>query len=224
MNAFLFIFLVIIGYLVGSICSAVIVSRIFSLPDPRTQGSKNPGATNMLRVAGKKYAVLVLVADMLKGLLPVLLAKLLDVSWYTVGFTGLAAVVGHMYPIFFRFKGGKGVATALGILFGFNLFVGLLSVATWLIVANLTRYSSFASILSMLLAPFYCMYIIGNLEVLFSFFFVVILIAYQHRANINRLIEGNEHKIKFKRNTLDDEIAAVLREQEREDKEDKEAY
>lgn len=198
LSFFLFLFVVIVAYLCGSLCSAVIVSRLFSLPDPRMEGSKNPGATNVLRLSGKKYAVIVLVGDMLKGVLPVLLARLLGAGPITMGFAAFAAVMGHMYPIFFQFRGGKGVATALGALLSLNLILGALVIATWLAIAHYTRYSSLASIVSIILAPLYSAMTMGNIEIIPPLFFITIFILYQHRDNITRLIDGEEPKIRFK--------------------------
>ncbi|MBI2787000.1 MAG: glycerol-3-phosphate 1-O-acyltransferase PlsY [Legionella longbeachae] len=198
----LFIFLVVLGYLMGSICSAVIVCKSCSLPDPRTQGSKNPGATNVLRIAGKQYAALVMVADLLKGTIPVLIAKLLGADTIIVGFTALAAVIGHMYPVFFDFKGGKGVATAIGALLGLEFIVGIMVAATWLIVAKFSRYSSLASIVSIGMAPFYSLLIFHNLNVFPPLFIIALLILYKHRNNITRLIDKTEPKIKLKQNIL----------------------
>ena len=192
---FLFLFNVVVGYLVGSICSAVIVCRLFNLPDPRLKGSKNPGATNVLRLAGKQYAAIVLFADMLKGLLPVLLAQLLNAGPVIIGFTCFAAVLGHMYPIFFDFKGGKGVATAIGALLGFHFVLGVLVIATWLVVANFSRHASLASIVSMILAPFYSLFAIGSIIAFPPLMCIAIAILYQHRDNITRLIDGTEPKI-----------------------------
>ena len=197
----LFLFNVVVAYLVGSICSAVIVSRLFDLPDPRTEGSKNPGATNVLRLAGKQYAVLVLLADMLKGLLPVLLAHLLDAGPITLGFTCFAAVLGHMYPVFFGFQGGKGVATAMGALLGFHFILGVIVIATWLLIANFFRYSSLASILSMILAPFYSLFAVGNISAFPPLMCIALFIVYQHRDNINRLMDGTESKINLHKKT-----------------------
>ncbi|CDZ76726.1 G3P acyltransferase [Legionella massiliensis] len=211
MTALLYTFVIVVGYLFGSVCSAVIVSQLFSLPDPRTEGSKNPGATNVLRLAGKKYAAIVLLGDMLKGLLPVLLAKILGADHVAICFTALAAVIGHMYPVFFRFHGGKGVATALGALLGVNFILGVMVIATWLLVANFTRYSSLASIVSIILAPIYAMLAIGHLEIFPPLFFITLLVIYQHRNNITRLIDGEEPKIKASHN-LNEEINAVLTE------------
>ncbi|KTD23958.1 glycerol-3-phosphate 1-O-acyltransferase PlsY [Legionella maceachernii] len=216
MAALAFIFFMVLGYVFGSICSAVIVSRIFSLPDPRISGSRNPGATNVLRLAGKKYAAIVLIADMLKGLLPVLLAKAFDVSPITVSFTCLATVLGHMYPVFFGFHGGKGVATAIGSLLGLHFILGVMVIATWLLIANFTRYSSLASIASMALAPLYALLTIGRLDIFPPLFFIALFILYKHRNNITRLIDGEEPKIKFNRSSLNEEINATLTEAIRE--------
>ncbi|KTD38935.1 transmembrane protein [Legionella nautarum] len=213
MAVLVFIFFVVLGYLSGSVCSAVIVSRLFSLPDPRISGSQNPGATNVLRLAGKKYAAMVLIADMLKGLLPVLLAKLFDADPITISFTCLAAVLGHMYPVFFGFRGGKGVATAIGALLGLHFILGVMVIATWLLVANFTRYSSLASIISMVLAPLYALLTIGRLDIFPPLFFIALFVLYKHRNNITRLIDGDEPKIKFNRSNLDEEIIAAIEEQ-----------
>ncbi|KTC86162.1 MULTISPECIES: glycerol-3-phosphate 1-O-acyltransferase PlsY [Legionella] len=213
MAVLVFIFFVALGYLSGSVCSAVIVSRLFSLPDPRISGSQNPGATNVLRLAGKKYAAMVLIADMLKGLLPVLLAKIFDAEPITISFTCLAAVLGHMYPVFFGFHGGKGVATAIGALLGLHFILGVIVIATWLLVANFTRYSSLASIISMALAPLYALLTIGRLDIFPPLFFIALFVLYKHRNNITRLIDGDEPKIKFKRSNLDEEIIAAIEEQ-----------
>lgn len=195
---FLFAINILIAYLVGSVCSAVIICKMFDLPDPRTNGSQNPGATNVLRLAGKSYAIIVLLADMLKGLLPVLLAKVLGAGPITIAFTCLAAVIGHIYPIFFRFKGGKGVATAIGALLGFHFILGVMVIATWLIVAKFTRYSSLASLLSMIFAPFYSIFAVGSIDAFLPIFFIALIIIYQHRDNIVRLVDGKESKINFR--------------------------
>ena len=196
----LFVFEMIVAYLLGSICSAVIVCRLFDLPDPRTEGSQNPGATNVLRIAGKQYAIMVLLADMLKGLLPLLLAKALDANVITLGFTCLAAVLGHIYPIYFRFKGGKGVATALGALLGLHFMLGIAVIATWLLVANITRYSSLASLVSITLAPFYSLYALASPNAFIPLIIIGFAIIYQHKDNITRLLDKKETKITFRSN------------------------
>ena len=191
----------------GSICSAVIVCRLCSLPDPREEGSKNPGATNVLRIAGKQYAALVMLADILKGTIPVLIAKAFDAEPATVAFTALAAVVGHIFPVFFGFRGGKGVATAIGALLGFHFIVGVMVVATWLIIANFGRYASLASIVAIALAPFYTLFLVHRTDILTPLFIIVILILFKHKSNITRLIDGTEPKIKLKPNLIEDIMA-----------------
>ncbi|RAP35297.1 acyl-phosphate glycerol 3-phosphate acyltransferase [Legionella quinlivanii] len=208
----LFVFVVVLGYLSGSVCSAVIVSRIFSLPDPRTEGSQNPGATNVLRLAGKKYAVIVLLCDVLKGLVPVLIAKILHAGPAAISFTCLAAVLGHMYPIFFDFKGGKGVATAIGAFLGLHFVMGVVVIATWLLVANFTRYSSLASIIAILLAPLYALLSLGNLDTFPPLFFIALFVLYKHRDNITRLIDGEEPKLHFGRSNLKNMTEEILTE------------
>ena len=198
-NSTIFVFLIgsIMSYLLGSICSAVLVSKIFNLPDPRLSGSNNPGATNVLRLSGKKYAIIVLLADVLKGFLPVAIANLCHVNHLTLSFIGLAAVIGHIYPIFFKFQGGKGVATALGVLFGINIILGLLACITWIVVAFLSKYSSLSSITTILLAPFYALILIGNTNIFPGIFCISIIIIYKHQKNIRRLIDGQEDTINW---------------------------
>ncbi|MDP3270155.1 MAG: glycerol-3-phosphate 1-O-acyltransferase PlsY [Legionella sp.] len=200
----LFIVLITLGYLMGSLCSAIIICRIFNLPDPRAEGSKNPGATNVLRIAGKQYAALVMAGDILKGTIPVVIGHALDAGPATLAFTVLAAVIGHMYPVFFGFKGGKGVATAIGGLLGFHFIIGVMVAATWLLVANFSRYSSLASIVSITLAPIYSLLIIPQLDIFPPLFFMVILVLYKHKDNITRLIDGKETRIKLKNNMIEE--------------------
>ncbi len=183
------------AYLMGSVCSAVIVSQLFNLPDPRLEGSKNPGATNILRLAGPKYAALVLVCDMLKGTLPVCFASYFTSSTPILALTCLAAVLGHIYPVFFNFKGGKGVATALGALIGFHPVAGIAVLLTWIMIAYFSRYSSLASMLAIILAPFYCMVDITTIAAFLPIFFITAIILFQHKNNIMRLFNGEEPKI-----------------------------
>lgn len=213
MTALVFLFVVIIGYLCGSICTAVVVSKLFALPDPRALGSKNPGATNVLRLAGKKYAAIVLLGDILKGLIPVLFARIIGADAIAVSFTCLAVVLGHMYPVFFGFKGGKGVATAIGAFLGLHFMFGVLVIATWLIVANFTRYASLASITAMVLAPVFMLMTVTRLDVFPPIVLIALFILYKHRNNVTRLIDGDEPKIQFSRNTLGEEISAAIQEQ-----------
>ena len=190
---------IVIGYLVGSVCSAVIVCRLFGYPDPRTAGSNNPGATNVLRLAGKECAIIVLIADMLKGLLPVLLANICGANTITLAFVALACVLGHMFPIFFKFKGGKGVATALGAIIGLNWLLGAMVVGTWLIIARLTHYSSLASILTLTAAPFYSLLVIGNVNAFLPLMIITLFVLYKHHENILRLMDKKEPKIKVEK-------------------------
>ncbi len=192
------------GYLIGSLSFAVIVSRIVGLNDPRTYGSKNPGATNVLRSGNKAAAVATLLLDMVKSWLPVLLVK-----WYgkpygleegTMALVGLSAFVGHLYPVFFKFVGGKGVATALGVLLGINPFLGLATGLTWLIMVYFFRYSSLAALTAAVLVPVY--YILGDglawyldKGVLLALSLISLLLIYRHLENISRLIKGTESRL-----------------------------
>lgn len=186
-----------VAYCIGSLCSAVIVARLCHLPDPRTEGSRNPGTTNILRIAGKKYAVIVLLADLLKGLLPVLCMKWSHFAPDYLGYVGLIAVLGHIYPIFFGFKGGKGVATTLGVLLGLNFELGLLVILSWLIVAGVTRYSSLAAMIAVSLALLDVWWITSNLHLVIPVLLIALLVLWQHQENMQRLWRGKESKIKF---------------------------
>ena len=188
-------FCVAAAYALGSLSSAVIVCRIAKLPDPRTEGSKNPGATNVLRLAGKKYAALVLIADFLKGLLPVWLAIILQLGPFGQALAGLAAVLGHIYPMFFDFKGGKGVATLLGVLLGLHPMFGVLAILTWITVAYFSRYSSLASIVAVTLSPFYALLAFHEQQAFFPLLALSLLVLYQHQDNMKRLLNGSESKI-----------------------------
>jgi glycerol-3-phosphate acyltransferase PlsY len=194
----------VVAYLIGSLSFAVIVSRLMGLNDPRTYGSKNPGATNVLRSGSKVAAVVTLLLDAVKGWLPVFLVQLYGKPFglgdATVGLVGLAAFLGHLYPVFFRFQGGKGVATAAGVLFGIDPWLGLATVATWGIVAYAFRYSSLASLVATAFAPFF--YIFGDRvqwymarPVLLCIFVMGMALFWRHRENINRLLEGKEAKL-----------------------------
>jgi len=192
------------AYLMGSLSFAVIVSSVMGLNDPRTYGSKNPGATNVLRSGSKAAAVVTLLLDAVKGWVPVVLVK-----WYgkpygledgTLALVGLAAFLGHLYPVFFRFVGGKGVATALGVLVGLSGWLGLAVMGTWLLVAFFSRYSSLASLLAAICAPVY--YLLGDgtawymdARVLVSVVVMSALLIYRHAENISRLIKGTESRL-----------------------------
>lgn len=181
------------AYILGSISSAIVVCYLFGKGDPRNQGSGNPGATNVLRIAGPFAAVLVLVFDILKGTVSVYASFLLGVDAISIGAIAIAACLGHMYPVFFKFRGGKGVATALGCLIsmGFNL-AGLL-LGSWILVVIVTGYSSLAAIITVMLAPIYTLFF--KPEYLYAVIMLSILIIWQHRDNIRRLLRGEESKI-----------------------------
>ena len=185
--------MIIFAYLLGSISSAVLICRFLKLPDPRENGSNNPGATNVLRIGGKSAAIAVLLIDMLKGTIPVWISYYLTIEPLYLGLIGISACLGHIYPIFFHFRGGKGVATAIGAIapIGWGL-TGLLGV-TWLIAALITRYSSLAAIITALIAPFYA-WIFKPLYTL-PVAMLCCLILLRHQDNIRRLIDGTEPKI-----------------------------
>lgn len=196
------------AYLIGSLSFAVLVSRLMGLNDPRTYGSKNPGATNVLRSGNKAAAVITLFLDAFKGWLPVVVVKWWGEAYGlgdgTVALVGLAAFLGHLYPVFFRFQGGKGVATAAGVILGFQPWLGLAALATWVIIAFFFRYSSLASIVTAVFAPAY--FLLGHrvawdapgVQVL-SLAVMGLLLVWRHAENINRLIAGKESKLGAKK-------------------------
>jgi glycerol-3-phosphate acyltransferase PlsY len=181
------------AYLLGSISSAILISYLFGKGDPRTQGSGNPGATNILRIAGPFAAALVLVFDVLKGTLSVYSAYLLGINEIGLGLVAIAACLGHMYPIYFKFKGGKGVATALGCLLSMGYSLAAWLFGTWLLVVLISGYSSLAAIVTVSLAPIYTFYF--KPEYTYPVLMLSMLILFQHRANIRRLLKGQESKI-----------------------------
>jgi glycerol-3-phosphate acyltransferase PlsY len=185
----------ILAYLLGSLSFAVLVSRALGLPDPRSHGSGNPGATNMLRTGRKSAAALTLLGDMAKGWLAVWLAKM-AVSYFNlpnelIYGAALAVFLGHLYPIFFGFKGGKGVATALGVLFALSLWLGLACLATWGLIFAITRISSLAALMATLIAPIFAYFMMDSAAV-FALIVLTALIFWRHRANIMRLLAGQE--------------------------------
>ncbi len=195
MNTIIGIVLAVLGYLCGSLASAVIVCRVMGLPDPRKEGSGNPGATNVLRMGGKKAAALTLAGDVLKGAIPVLLAHLLSDSPAVVAGTAVAAVIGHMYPVFFRFKGGKGVATTFGAVAAAVFPVALLMGAVWVVTAMATRYASLASMAAAVVAPLFALVFIREPAITVALVIIAALLVYRHRANIQRLRIGTESEI-----------------------------
>lgn len=187
--------LVVAGYLIGSVASAVVVCRALGLPDPRGAGSRNPGATNVLRLGGKKAAAITLAADVIKGALPVLAGKLLLVAPPALAATALAAFLGHLYPVFFGFKGGKGVATGFGAVFALAWPVGLAMAATWGVVAFVTRYSSLSALTAAALAPVYALLLAPAPAYIAGICAMALLLVWRHRDNIQRLLTGTESKI-----------------------------
>ena len=190
---------VLAAYLVGSLSFAVIVSRMMGLADPRSYGSKNPGATNVLRSGNRAEAVLTLAFDALKGYVPVVLALVYGprhgLGEMAVAFVGLAAFLGHLWPVFFRFQGGKGVATAAGVLMALNPWLGAATLASWLIIAAFFRYSSLASLVAAAFAPFYQLLIWGLEPALLCIVPMSLLLIWRHEGNIRKLLAGTESKI-----------------------------
>jgi len=188
--------LIVVGaYLLGSINSAIIVSKALSLPDPRDLGSGNPGATNVLRTGNKLAAVITLAGDLLKGLLPVLAVDLLTASAPLVAATGIAALLGHMYPLYYGFKGGKGVATTLGVLLGFDWLLAVVWIAFWLFTALLFRYSSFAALVATTFVLITSWFWSENIWLFISMAIITILVFWRHRSNIKNLLDGTEAKL-----------------------------
>jgi len=184
------------AYLIGSISSAILICKLLKLPDPRTTGSKNPGATNVLRISNKLTAATVWFLDILKGTIPVWSGFFLGIEPIYLGFIGVAACLGHMFPLFFNFQGGKAVATALGVLMPIGFTLGGLLIVTWIIVAKLTKYSSLAAIVTVSLAPFY-VFLLKPLYV-YPTLMLSGLIIFRHKDNIIRLLNGEESKISTK--------------------------
>lgn len=196
------------AYLLGSINSAIIVSKVFSLPDPRSLGSGNPGATNVLRTGNKIAAFITLGGDLLKGLIPVLLVELFTANTILVAATGVAALLGHLYPVYYQFKGGKGVATTLGVLLGFDWFLAVIWILLWLLVAWLFRFSSLAALIATLITlvtSYFTMtdwivYRENNIFIVVAIAVITVFVFWRHRENITNLLTGNESRIGQKNN------------------------
>ncbi|PSV25311.1 glycerol-3-phosphate acyltransferase [Photobacterium sp. GB-27] len=195
--------MIIAAYLLGSISSAVLISRLYRLPDPRKSGSGNPGATNVLRLGGKSAAALVLVSDILKGMLPVWLSYFLGINPFLLGIIGIAACLGHIYPLFFHFQGGKGVATALGALAPIGWDLSGMLITTWVLTLVLTGYSSLASLITALAAPMLTWLVKPEYTMPVSMLSCLIIL--RHHENIRRLLDGQETKIwdKFSKKNKD---------------------
>ena len=189
------ILLIFSAYLLGSISAAIIVCKTLGLSDPRTGGSGNPGTTNVMRLYGKKAAFLTLVGDIFKGIIPVLLAKVIVNSEFIIAICGLAAFLGHIFPIYFKFEGGKGVATLIGILFATHWLLGVTYIITWILTALIFRYSSLAALIAALPIPIYSYFIEHNNQYAISFAVIAIILFWRHKPNIYNLLNGKEDKI-----------------------------
>jgi len=183
------------GYLLGSVSTAIITCKIMGLADPRTVGSNNPGATNVLREGGKKAAIITLLGDMLKGLIPVLIAVLMNMPNEVIAATGLAAFLGHLFPLYYGFKGGKGVATILGVLLGTHWLLGLGTIGIWLFMAVVFRYSSLSALVAASGSPVLAWFITQSQVITLSVAFMAALLVWRHKSNIQKLLAGQEDKI-----------------------------
>ena len=186
---------IILAYLAGSISSSILIARLLQLPDPRSLGSGNPGATNMLRTGSKKAAAFTLIGDLLKGLIPLLIARSLNFDLFVLCLMGMAATIGHMYPIYYQFRGGKGVATTLGVLLGINWILAVVWIATWISTAKLTGYSSLAALVATALLPMVAYFMHLQAIVIYLTGAIAILVIWRHRSNIKNLLNGKESKI-----------------------------
>jgi glycerol-3-phosphate acyltransferase PlsY len=189
------ILLILGGYLFGSISAAIVVCKLMGLPDPRSEGSRNPGTTNVLRIGGKQAAILTLAGDMLKGLMPVLIARALHAGPEIQAATALAAFLGHLYPVFFGFQGGKGVATALGVFLGLHWPAGLAVSGIWIVMALLFRISSLSALTAMLLAPLVFWYLQPEMAFVYATIIITVMLFWRHRTNIRDLLSGKEGRI-----------------------------
>lgn len=187
-----------VAYLMGSISSAILVARIFGMPDPRTVGSGNPGATNILRQGNKAAAVATLIGDIAKGVIPVVIARMVTQDPWILALAAAGSFLGHLFPLFFRFEGGKGVATALGVYLALNPWMGFALILTWLVTAAGFRYSSLAAILTAVMSPLYTFFFLPGLPFFLLSILVAALLIWRHRANIQRLLSRQEDKIKLK--------------------------
>lgn len=201
MNTFITPSLILGAYLLGSLSSAIIICKLAGLPDPRSQGSGNPGATNVLRFGGKKLAALVLLGDILKGLLPALFAILAGLPSSSIAIVGLAAFAGHLYPVFFGFRGGKGVATAVGVILALSWMTGLALIVTWLMISFLLRISSLAAICSAIAAPVYIWFLTMEPAYVATVGVMSLILIWRHRSNIRNLLRGEEPRIGKKKSS-----------------------
>lgn len=197
MISFSIVMLLFAAYLAGSLSSAIVISRLLGLPDPRSEGSNNPGATNVLRLGGKKAAAAVLVIDILKGTLPVILGHIYQLNGVLLALIGLAAITGHIYPLYYQFKGGKGVATALGVYYGLNPLLGLLCSIVWLLSVKIFQYSSLSSLIMVACAPLLSLFFFHSYNVVLPLLLIALFVIVKHKENINRLITHTESKTRL---------------------------
>jgi glycerol-3-phosphate acyltransferase PlsY len=187
------------GYLVGSVSTAIITCKLMGLEDPRSVGSNNPGATNVLRHGGKKAAIITLIGDMLKGLVPVIAVTIIEPAAGAIALTGLGAFLGHVFPVYYSFKGGKGVATFYGVLLGFSWMAGIAALLIWLLTAFVSKISSLSALVSVLLAPYILWQSSHSPELTMVLGLMSLLLFWRHRSNVRNIIEGKEHKIGVKK-------------------------
>ncbi|MCP4475943.1 MAG: glycerol-3-phosphate 1-O-acyltransferase PlsY [Gammaproteobacteria bacterium] len=200
----------VIAYLLGSINNAILICFCLKLGDPRKTGSGNPGATNVLRMGHSRAAAIILLSDLLKGLIAVIIGRLFHLHGFDLGLVAFASFVGHVYPIFFKFKGGKGVATMLGALLGLSPLLGLAAIVTWLLVAFLSRYSSLAAIVTCVVTPIYTILLpFSSAQFFLPLVALALLLIYRHRPNIERLRRGEEDKIQLRRKGIVEAIHSV---------------
>jgi glycerol-3-phosphate acyltransferase PlsY len=187
------------GYLVGSVSTAIITCKLMGLEDPRSVGSNNPGATNVLRHGGKMAAIITLIGDMLKGLVPVIAVTMIEPAAGAIALTGLGAFLGHVFPVYYGFKGGKGVATFYGVLLGFSWMAGIAALLVWLLTAFVSKLSSLSALVSALSAPFILWYSSHSPELTVMLGLMTALLFWRHRSNVRNIIDGKEHKIGVKK-------------------------
>lgn len=195
--------MLVVGYLCGSISSAIVICRLLGHADPRTVGSMNPGTTNVLRLYGKAAAIMTLAGDVAKGVLPVVAARALDTGDTAIALAGLGAFLGHLYPVFFGFVGGKGVATLIGVLLGFNPWFGIAFMGIWVGVAAITRYSSLSALTATALTPFVAAWLGGSTAVIAALVVMAAFVYWRHRSNIRNLRAGREDKIGARRKPVE---------------------
>ncbi len=195
--------MLVVGYLCGSISSAIVICRLLGHADPRTVGSMNPGTTNVLRLYGKAAAIMTLAGDVAKGVVPVVVAHTLDAGDMAIALAGLGAFLGHLYPVFFGFVGGKGVATLIGVLLGFNPWFGIAFMGTWVAVAVITRYSSLSALTATALIPFIAAWLEASAAVVTALVVMAAFVYWRHRSNIRNLRAGREDKIGAKRKPVE---------------------